>query len=75
MAPLIGIECCCRVQSGESVCVAARDDGLEMHTAAKSGQEVISSVFVRRVGERYRRAMHARLDLLFNYLFISLQFH
>lgn len=51
----------------------ARDDGLEMHAAAKSGREVISFVFVRRVGERHRRATHARPDLLFSYLFISPQ--
>lgn len=70
VAPLIGNECCCRVESGdvqrsragtqsgrgrgEGVGGAARDDELEMHAAAKSGREVISPVFVRGVGERYR---------------------
>lgn len=47
----------------------ARDDRLKMHAAAKSGQKVISSAFVRR----HRWATHTRPDLLFNYLFISLQ--
>lgn len=85
VAPLIGNECCRRVESGDvqrsragaqsgwKWGVAARDDGLEMHAAAKSGREVISFVFVRRVGERHRRATHTRPDLLFSYLFISPQ--
>lgn len=85
MAPLIGNECCRRVESGDvqrsragaqsgwKWGVAARDDGLETHAAAESGREVISSVFVRRGGERHRRATHARPHLLFNYLFISPQ--
>lgn len=71
VAPLIGNECCRRVESGDvqrsragaqsgwKWGVAARDDGLETHAAAKSGREVISSVFVRRGGER-QSASHER---------------
>lgn len=60
-----------KVEEGGQGGVGGGGDGLEMHAAAECGREVISSVFVQQLGERYRWATYARPHLLFKYVFIS----